>query len=67
MKTIGCFLLCISFLLIGHLVGAANSGLQTTNWWAKEVLSSGFVPADENPDFVKSSSPLEIKFLPQII
>jgi len=56
MKTINCSLLCISFLLIGHLLCAAEAGTKTSNWWAKEVPVSGFVPADENPDFDKYMS-----------
>ncbi len=45
------FTVCVSFLLVGLLVHAAETATETAKWWAKQVPSSGFVPADENPDF----------------
>lgn len=44
---------CVLFLLGGLWVRAAEPDTETATWWTKQVPSSGFVPADENPDFDK--------------
>jgi len=53
MKAAKSLLLCISLLFISQAIHAADQGPQIKNWWAKGVPGSGWVPADENPDFDK--------------
>lgn len=44
---------CVLFLLGGLWVQAAEPDAETARWWIRQVPSSGFVPAGENPDFDK--------------
>jgi len=44
---------CVLFLLGALWVQAAEPDTEKATWWTKQVPSSGFVPADEDPDFDK--------------
>lgn len=50
MKKMLCFVVC---LVTCVAVYAADTGTNAPSWWSAQVPSSGFVPADDNPDFDK--------------